>query len=73
MKTLKSYQVFLNKECIGGIWQELPEDYPNDWTIGIKTIPYNHVAPLENCKKVVLEKHPDAKIKKYTEYRNEPA
>jgi hypothetical protein len=58
----KSYKVIVKGEVIGQIWQEYPDLFADDWTVGLKTMPMNTVGSLEKVKGVALEKHPDAQI-----------
>jgi len=57
------YSVIVDGENKGGIWQELKEIYPDDWTIGVKDELCNWVTSLEKCKERVLEIYPNATLK----------
>lgn len=59
-----NYEVSLNGKIIGSICREFPELYPDDWTIGLKILPYNHVARLNKCLAFISNNFPGVVLRR---------
>lgn len=56
------YRVIVDGKTEGGIFKEIPEMYPDDWTIGVKYSLCNTVTSLERCKQIAIEEAKELKM-----------